>query len=108
MEGIVSWRKAILSLGILLFLGTGLLLGLYTAPTVIIEGSTELLYMPDLIYGPQNVLANLQTGERGKLLWSRYSKDAKFYKIYLGDGRCGYIMDGGNFRFASSEADKAP
>ncbi len=93
-----SWTKLFLPLGVLVLLGIGGVLRLYTAPIVIMEGPTELLYEPDLIYASGNVLATLQAGEEGKLLWGRYSKDAKFYKIYLGNGRCGYVVHGGRFR----------
>ena len=106
MEKAPSWRKAILPLGIVLFLEVGLLLRLYTAPVMVIEGPTELLYEPDPIYVSGNVLATLQTGERGKLLWIRYSKDTKFYKIYLRGGRFGYVMDGSNFRLVPPNTGK--
>lgn len=102
MERALNWRKALLPLGVVLLLGLGLLLRLYTAPVVVIEGPTALLYEPEVSYEMGNILSTLQAGDRGKLLWVRYSKDAKFYKIYLSDGRFGYVMDGGNFRLVSA------
>jgi hypothetical protein len=102
MERALNWRKALFPLGVVLLLGLGLLLRLYTVPVVVIEGPTELLYKPEVNYEMGNVLSTPQAGDRGKLLWVRYSKDAKFSKIYLSDGRLGYVMDGGNFRLVSA------
>src|SRR5438094_10401498 len=106
MKKAPSWRKAILPLGIVLLLEVGLLLRLYTAPVVVIEGPTALLYEPDPISMAGNVLATLRVGETGRLLWVRYSKDAKFYKIYFQDGRTGYVMYGGRFRLVPPDTGK--
>ena len=66
---------------------------------VIIEGPTDLLSQPDTKDTLGNtVVATLQSGDKGKVIHTRYSKSFMFYKIKLDDGRTGYVMYGDKFK----------
>ena len=70
-----------------------------TASFVFIEGPTDLLR--DAIDGrpdSNDILCTLQKGDHGRILWSKYSKDAEFFKVKIDNGVMGYIYSNGNLK----------
>lgn len=67
--------------------------------TVVIEGPTKVYAEPDVENAAGNRIVDiLQPGTKGRVVDVRYSKDFKFYRIRLKDGRTGYVMHGDSFR----------
>jgi len=76
----------------LILLSVFILLYKYSvAPTLLIDKPTPLLSEAEL-YEHTKVLYVLYAGDRAKILWVTYSKDAKFYKVRMENGDMGYVM----------------
>lgn len=65
---------------------------------VVVENTVEVFEEYPKNKPGNKLIATLSKGNKAEVIHVRYSKEFKFYRVRLEDGREGYVMFGDNFR----------
>jgi hypothetical protein len=92
-------HKLILTVGVILYIGGGVIGCNDTNSVLVVEGPTKVLPDPECsFYKGVKEIAVLDKGDRAQIIGVRYPKDCMVYKIKLANGRAGYITHGDKFK----------
>lgn len=104
--GKIGKRSQIMAIiGIVLWLGGGVVSCRQASTVIIVEGPTKVMPKPECSFhkGARESFV-LQRGDKVQVVGVRYPKDCMVYQVKLSDGYVGYITNGDNFKIIEGQS----